>query len=115
MVCFRRTPGLDAVSFSYPKFDGIRPGFEMRNLIPDMSVNFSTLYPEKLPLTLPRSCCRSVGIVRSRTQAKELLFEIQVPHFIGQLHLDLFFWIFIHQVLDSNLAWNCDNPCDVMS
>jgi hypothetical protein len=31
-----------------------------------------TLYPQKLALTSPTSGCRSVGIVRSRTQATEL-------------------------------------------
>jgi hypothetical protein len=30
-----------------------------------------TLYPQKLALTSPTSCCRLVGIVRSRTQATE--------------------------------------------
>jgi hypothetical protein len=32
------------------------------------------LYPQKLPLTSPRSGRRSVGIVRSRTQAKEFFY-----------------------------------------
>jgi hypothetical protein len=31
-----------------------------------------TIYPEKLALTLPTSSSRSVGVVRSRTQATEL-------------------------------------------
>jgi hypothetical protein len=31
------------------------------------------LYPQKLALTSPTSGCRSVGIVRSRTKATELL------------------------------------------
>jgi hypothetical protein len=29
------------------------------------------LYPQKLALTSPISCCRSVGIMRSRTEATE--------------------------------------------
>jgi hypothetical protein len=33
-----------------------------------------SLYPQKLALTLPKSDCRSVGIVRSRTQATEFSF-----------------------------------------
>jgi hypothetical protein len=33
-----------------------------------------TLYPQKLALTLPKSGGRSVGIVRSRTQAIKLFF-----------------------------------------
>jgi hypothetical protein len=33
-----------------------------------------TLYPQKLALTSPTSGCRSVGIVRSRTQATEFSF-----------------------------------------
>jgi hypothetical protein len=31
-----------------------------------------TLYPQKLALTSPRSGCRSVGIVRSRTQDTDI-------------------------------------------
>jgi hypothetical protein len=30
------------------------------------------LYPQKLALTLPASCCRSIGIVPSRIKATEL-------------------------------------------
>jgi hypothetical protein len=37
-----------------------------------------TLYPQKLALTSPTSGCRSVGIVRSRTQAKEFVFVVCV-------------------------------------
>jgi hypothetical protein len=38
-----------------------------------------TLYPEKLALTSPASSSRSVGIVRSRTQATEFsLFRVAV-------------------------------------
>jgi hypothetical protein len=34
------------------------------------------LYPQKLALTSPTSCCRSVGIVRLRTQATEFSLVI---------------------------------------
>jgi hypothetical protein len=34
-----------------------------------------TLYPQKLALSSPTSCTGSVGIVRSRTQATEFLFD----------------------------------------
>jgi hypothetical protein len=34
----------------------------------------TTLYPQKLALTLPTSGCCSVGIVRSGTKATELVF-----------------------------------------
>jgi hypothetical protein len=35
------------------------------------------LYPQKLALTSPTNGCRSVGIVRSRTQATEFSFEAE--------------------------------------
>jgi hypothetical protein len=35
-----------------------------------------TIYPQKLTLTSPTSSCRSVGIVRSRTQATEFNFVL---------------------------------------
>jgi hypothetical protein len=35
-----------------------------------------TLYLQKLALTSPTSCGRSVGIVRSRTQAREFSFLV---------------------------------------
>jgi hypothetical protein len=35
-----------------------------------------TLYPQKLALTSPRSGGRSVGVVRSRTQATEFISEV---------------------------------------
>jgi hypothetical protein len=34
-----------------------------------------TFYPQKLALTSPTSVCRSVGIVRSRTEATEFSFS----------------------------------------
>jgi hypothetical protein len=34
-----------------------------------------TLYPQKLAVTLPKSGGRSVSIVRSRTQATDLVFS----------------------------------------
>jgi hypothetical protein len=35
-----------------------------------------TLYPQKLATTSPRSCGRSVGIVRSRTQTMEFVLSV---------------------------------------
>jgi hypothetical protein len=46
----------------------------------------STLYPYKLTLTSPTSGDRSVGIVRSRTQATEFLYT----------HTHIFLLIYIH-------------------
>jgi hypothetical protein len=37
-----------------------------------------TLYPQKLPLTSPTSGGRSVGIVRSQTQATEFSFSFSM-------------------------------------
>jgi hypothetical protein len=37
-----------------------------------------TVYPQKLTLTSPTNGCRSVGIVRSRTQATELLHKYNI-------------------------------------
>jgi hypothetical protein len=37
-----------------------------------------SLYPQKLALTLPTSCGRSVGIVRSRTKTTEFSFSLFV-------------------------------------
>jgi hypothetical protein len=45
----------------------------------------STLYPQKLALTLPANGGRSVGIVRSRTQATGFVFVSVV---VGHLALD---------------------------
>jgi hypothetical protein len=36
------------------------------------------LYPQKVALTSPKSCGRSVGIVRSRTKATEFILFITV-------------------------------------
>jgi hypothetical protein len=50
-----------------------------------------TLYPQKLALTSPTSGCRSVGIVRSRTQATEFSLipvagreMLKIPHCLGK-------------------------------
>ena len=44
------------------------------------------LYPQKLALTSPTGGGRSVGIVRSRTKATELVSYLQiVPHFFSQM------------------------------
>jgi hypothetical protein len=40
-----------------------------------------TLHPRKLALTFPTSCGRSVGIVRSMTQATEFVFCVLFPYF----------------------------------
>jgi hypothetical protein len=41
-----------------------------------------TVYPQKLALTSPTSGCSSVGIVRSRTEAKGYTFSFEICHFI---------------------------------
>jgi hypothetical protein len=37
---------------------------------------YGNIYQQKLALTSPTSCCRSVGIVRSRTQATEFVLFV---------------------------------------
>jgi len=53
------------------------PGLENRRLTAvgtRCADHVTTLYPQKLALTSPTGGCRSVGIVRSRTKATELLW-----------------------------------------
>jgi hypothetical protein len=52
-----------------------------------------TLYPEKLALTSPTSGIRSVGIVRSRTQAKEIFFIVKRRKFAERLRCK---WAYIN-------------------
>jgi hypothetical protein len=50
----------------------------------DHRVDYATpLYPQKLALTSPTSGSRSVGIVRSRTQATEFSFRQNVDRKVG--------------------------------
>jgi hypothetical protein len=50
-----------------------------------------TLYPQKLVLTSPTSAGRSIGIVRSRTQATEFSFSIpSAPASLGSLFIRLY-------------------------
>jgi hypothetical protein len=45
--------------------------------------------PQKLALTLPTSYVRSVGIVRSRTQATEFVFVCSFDNLIAVLEVEL--------------------------
>ena len=57
------------------------------------------LYPQKLALTSPTGGGRSVGIVRSRTEATEFSLVLDLPRKTGNLHEDQYtFLITSHSV-----------------
>jgi hypothetical protein len=47
--------------------------------------HMAPLYPPKLAITSPTSGCRSVGIVRSRTQTMEFFFPTTFAHKVSRL------------------------------
>jgi hypothetical protein len=64
-----------------------------------------TLYPQKLAITSPASGCRSVGIVRSRTQTMELVIKL-----LWSIFVPVFVFYFREQLIGREVCrsgWGC--------
>jgi hypothetical protein len=64
------------------------PGLEKRDYGSRESVTLTILYPQKFPLTSPTSGGRSVGIVRSWTNATEFVCSVTGPKGVSDTKTD---------------------------